>query len=764
MPIDPMNMDVRVHNSGISMRLGQYILSILPRGVPDVRRVGRTIPRPCATAVAMLFAGIFGCSIVARGQSNSDCLLCHGESSLSMQKKGKSVSLYVNEGVLKVSAHTDLECVSCHNGLRMDEIPHAKRVKAVECTLCHSGEHFTSYARSVHGTTRGGGKPAAGCTDCHTVHAIAKISDKQAVERKEFTGKICARCHPAINVKYMSSDHGIALAAGVLGAPTCIDCHGEHGVESPYAEGAPTSRANEGAMCLSCHLDKEDVRARVGPSAKFISSYEMSVHGQALKEGNVAAAICTDCHGSHDMKKGSNPTSMVSRKNIASTCGQCHGDIEGAYKESIHGKALDAGITASATCTDCHGEHNILSPKDVHSSVAAQNVSAQVCSPCHSSVKLTQKFGLASDRYRSFEDSYHGLAGRAGSVEVANCASCHGVHDIKPSSDPTSRVNKANLARTCGNCHPGANENFTKGSVHIIETLGQDELLYFVSTSYIILIIVVIGGMFFHNLLDFIKKSRVKLMQRRGILEHPHPGHRLYLRMSLSERIQHGTLLISFFTLVLTGFALKFPDAWWVAPVRNISPWMFELRGIVHRVAGVIMVLASLYHVYYLLFVPRGKHLLRDLLPGRKDLTDAVAVLKYNFGHSQTKPKFERFSYIEKSEYWALVWGTIVMAATGVILWFDNTFLGLLTKLGWDVARTIHYYEAWLATLAIIVWHFYFVIFNPDVYPINLAFWKGTLTEQEMEEEHPLELEDMKRREKLLQEAERDRPEERVVT
>jgi cytochrome b subunit of formate dehydrogenase len=105
------------------------------------------------------------------------------------------------------------------------------------------------------------------------------------------------------------------------------------------------------------------------------------------------------------------------------------------------------------------------------------------------------------------------------------------------------------------------------------------------------------------------------------------------------------------------------------------------------------------------------------------------------------KPKFARFSYAEKAEYWALIWGTLVMAVTGAILWFDNTFLGLLTKLWWDVARTVHYYEAWLATLSIIVWHFYFVIFNPDIYPINLAFWKGTLTEEEMEEEHPLELE-----------------------
>ena len=113
-------------------------------------------------------------------------------------------------------------------------------------------------------------------------------------------------------------------------------------------------------------------------------------------------------------------------------------------------------------------------------------------------------------------------------------------------------------------------------------------------------------------------------------------------------------------------------------------------------------------------------------------------------GLSERRPQLGRFSYIEKSEYWALVWGTVIMGATGAILWFNNTFIGLLTKLGWDIAQTVHLYEAWLATLAIIVWHFYFVIFNPDVYPLNLTFLTGSLTEEEMRDEHPDELRRLK--------------------
>jgi cytochrome b subunit of formate dehydrogenase len=580
--------------------------------------------------------------------------------------------------------------------------------------------------------------------DCHTTHAIRPLANLDPLQRKSFAEGVCSKCHGQVSVRYVQSDHGLALARGVKGAPTCIDCHGEHGVHASSDTVSVTNRIHQARMCESCHLDKADVRARVGPSAGFIRSYEESVHGQAIKHGNDAAATCTDCHTSHDMKKGSNPASTVAKLNIASTCAQCHSDKKEEYEASIHGKALINGISASPTCTDCHGEHNILSPKDSRSPVAAANVSSQVCSPCHASVRLTQKYGLAADRFRSFEDSFHGLANRAGSVEVANCASCHGVHDIKPSSDSTSRISPNNLARTCGDCHKGANVNFTRGSVHVIATESTNDVLYFVSNGYISLIILIIGGMLAHNILDFVKKSRRQLMYRRGDLPRKHAPHRLYVRMSFSERIQHASLLTSFITLVLTGFALRYPEAWWVAPFRSISPWAFELRGIFHRLAAVVLVSASLYHIYYLMFVPRGKQLLRDLLPRRKDIDDAFAVLRYNLGFSKEKPLFGRFSYIEKSEYWALIWGTFVMGVTGVILWADNVFLGILTKLWWDVARTVHYYEAWLATLSIIVWHFYFVIFNPDTYPINLAFWKGTLTEEEMEEEHPLELEKLR--------------------
>jgi cytochrome b subunit of formate dehydrogenase len=333
------------------------------------------------------------------------------------------------------------------------------------------------------------------------------------------------------------------------------------------------------------------------------------------------------------------------------------------------------------------------------------------------------------------------LAIEGGSVEVANCASCHGTHNIKPSSDSTSTVNKKNLAKTCGGCHKGANENFAIGKVHITRQEKSEPIIYTIATMYIILISVTIGGMFIHNLLDFFRKSKIRKMKQRGLMVQETHGHSLYLRMTVNERIQHISLALSFILLVITGFMLSYPNAWWVSHIRDLSSDVFEYRSILHRISAVVMVTVSLYHIFYISATTRGRQLVKDLFPRLQDFKDAIGIAMFNLGISKEKPKLDRFSYVEKAEYWALVWGTIVMTATGIIMWFDNTFMGLFTKLGWDIARTIHYYEAWLAFLAIVVWHFYFVIFNPDVYPMNLAWWKGTISEEEMAEEHPLEYE-----------------------
>lgn len=217
-----------------------------------------------------------------------------------------------------------------------------------------------------------------------------------------------------------------------------------------------------------------------------------------------------------------------------------------------------------------------------------------------------------------------------------------------------------------------------------------------------------------------------------------------YLRMNKSERIQHFLLLSSFIVLVITGFMLKFPEAWWARMLSAvIGENAFEARSLVHRIASVVMIAASIYHLYYVAFTERGRKLIKDLFPKVSDITEFKDSMLYLLGKKSGKPLFGRFSYIEKMEYWAVVWGTVIMGATGFILWFNDFFLKYVGNVGMDIATAIHYYEAILASLAIVVWHFYFVFLNPDVRPMSKAWLTGYLTREEMEKEHPLELQQL---------------------
>jgi cytochrome b subunit of formate dehydrogenase len=129
------------------------------------------------------------------------------------------------------------------------------------------------------------------------------------------------------------------------------------------------------------------------------------------------------------------------------------------------------------------------------------------------------------------------------------------------------------------------------------------------------------------------------------------------------------------------------------------------------------------------------------MLPKYEDVKEVFQNLGYLLGLRAEPPRFDRFSYIEKAEYWALIWGTAVMVTTGLLLWFVNFTLHYLPKWASDLATLVHYYEAWLATLAILVWHFYYVIFNPDVYPMNWTWLTGKISEETLRHEHPREYE-----------------------
>ena len=214
-----------------------------------------------------------------------------------------------------------------------------------------------------------------------------------------------------------------------------------------------------------------------------------------------------------------------------------------------------------------------------------------------------------------------------------------------------------------------------------------------------------------------------------------HAADRTVVRMDLLQRVQHVLLAVSFIILGLTGFALKFPDSWVAHLLGSDEPF----RRMSHRVAGIVMLALGVYHILYVLFNPKGRQLVKDLFPCKKDLEDAQTSAAHLLSHGKPRAKFARFGYPEKAEYWAVVWGTIIMGVTGLMIWFKMDVTHFLPRWAVEVATTIHYYEAILACLAIVVWHFYHVIFDPEVYPLNWACWDGRVSESWYRHEHPLD-------------------------
>jgi cytochrome b subunit of formate dehydrogenase len=597
---------------------------------------------------------------------SAECLACHSDASLAKDVGGKAVSLHVDEGKFKNSIHGSMfGCTDCHKDIK--GFPHDPAPTKVDCATCHADQ-------------------VAG---------------------------------------YQASVHGQAAAKGNQNAANCLSCHGgPHQIVVAGDAASPVSHQNVPKTCGTCHGQKF-VMESSGHSAAPFYSYQESVHGKAVAAGSDKAAVCTDCHGAHEILNAANPKSSIFKFNVPNTCAKCHENVKTEFMSSIHGQAITKGVSAAPVCTDCHGIHGIKSHVDPNSSVSAQNLARTTCAKCHESVRLSEDFGVAGGRASSYLASYHGLALKMGSKTAANCASCHGVHNILPSSDAKSTISQANLAKTCGQCHPGAGDNFIKGKVHIEAPLSADVGSIAVSWTrriYMGLIFGTIGFMLLHNILIWRKKAAAKLKDPR----------RIVVRMEREQRIQHLLLLVSFFVLVITGFALKYPESMFSrALLMNEA-----VRSIVHRAAGTLMILVSLYHIFYLAAKKSGRRMLGDMLPVPKDATDILANLRYYVGLGGKPPKFGRFTYGEKMEYWALVWGTIVMANTGLMLWFKVGVGNLVPRWWLDVATAIHFYEAILATLAILVWHLYQVLFDPEVYPMNGAWLDGKMSVELYAHEH----------------------------
>ena len=606
----------------------------------------------------------------------SGCLSCHGNKDLvKVDEQGNQISLYIDQPVIKGSIHGTLRCADCHREVK-DEL-HMQKPQPVDCGSCHQKE-LELYRESFHGQ------------------------------------------------KYLE---------GIKDAPWCQDCHGSHDIRGVNDPQSITYRLNLPKMCAVCHQDPQIVKRYRIPVKEPYKIYHQSIHGIAIeKMGLIKAAVCSDCHGSHTLKPAQDPQSEIYKYNIPLTCGKCHFGIWKTYEESVHGKALAFKAPNAPTCIDCHSEHYILPKGYKASTVYGATISGYTCPQCHSAETITDKYGMVTQRVTKYLDSYHGVESRAGRRVVANCASCHGYHDIRPSTDLKSSINPVNIPQTCGKCHPQAGENFAKGKVHLAISPKAEIGVYIVKRIYIVLIVLIIGGMLMHNSVILFKRVKEKYQEsKKGTI----------VRFNQFEIVQHLILMITFTVLAISGFALRFPNSWWAS-------WMVHseegaiFRSQIHRVAAVVFILVCLYNLYYMLFTSRGQSQLKAIFPIPKDLTLVLHNINYHLGLVKDRPPFEHYDYTEKAEYWALVWGAIVMTATGFPMWFENFFLQFIPRWLLNVFRAIHFYEALLASLAILVWHMFFMIFEPETYPVNSSMLTGRITLKELKQKHFKEYERLK--------------------
>lgn len=238
-------------------------------------------------------------------------------------------------------------------------------------------------------------------------------------------------------------------------------------------------------------------------------------------------------------------------------------------------------------------------------------------------------------------------------------------------------------------------------------------------------------------------------------------GIKYFIRFGKNFRFQHIVLLVSTVMLILTGVPLKFPK-------NGVSQFVIDLfwgaagARSVHHFFALGLIFIGIYHLIYSFWSSQGRKDFYELLPSLKDFSNLYNQIKYYLGFRKEKVKYGRFSYVEKFDYWAVYWGLIMMIGTGSVMWlfqgkFEPIVFGeidlsfgpdMITNSVYAIAREMHSDEALLATLVIIGWHFYNVHLNPHKFPMSKVWLTGKITETEIIEEHPLEYEEIIKKEK----------------
>ncbi|HEX7653880.1 MAG TPA: hypothetical protein VF607_10260, partial [Verrucomicrobiae bacterium] len=568
--------------------------------------------------------------------SSSDCLDCHTDPTNKRMVNGHAVAmaLFPTNGFAK-SVHSALDCIDCHDGVK--ELQHDKNLPAPNCAGCH---------------------------------------EKEAKE-------------------YATSIHGMSHSMGASGAAQCWDCHGSHEIVPVKHLDSPVFKLNLPLTCAKCHSNTNLTKEYQIEFPEAANQYMDSIHGRALlKMGLVVAPSCSDCHGAHGIKRNVDRDSPINHANVAKTCGKCHLGVEEVYNASIHGQLLAKGDKRGPVCIDCHSAHQIANPNGNN----FKAVSDERCGRCH------------ADRLEHYKETYHGKAmalGKPNSApEVAACFDCHGSHDILPVTNSASHLAAGNILSTCQKCHRGATQKFTDYKPHANPMdRANYPLLHAVFIGMTGLLIGTFGFFGLHTLAWLFRAVWLYLHDSKTFREakfETQNGDEWFTRFVPYERFLHFLVVSSFLTLVVTGMPLKFYYTDWAKVIFSIVGGP-ETARMLHRFGAIVTFLYFTLHLGSLIAKAwRGRTHLRNpetgkvelrrlvgmwfgpdsMVPTWQDAKDLIDHNKWFFGKGP-KPQFDRWTYWEKFDYFAVFWGVAIIGFSGLIMWFPEFFTRFLP--GWAI-------------------------------------------------------------------------------
>jgi len=564
------------------------------------------------------------------------------------------------------------------------------------------------FGRSVHGSM--------GCADCHMGFEEAPH------DKADVISLACATCHEDQVAALAASVHGSAEKDGRKVA--CADCHGVHDVLKPTDRDSHLNPLNVYKACGQCHFSVDPRLATVKELLK--EPYADDAHAHGLLTGGLAvSATCVSCHGGHEIHATGDPASRLSRENVQNTCGTCHVGVLEQYAQSVHAVRSNGTEHKGATCTDCHQPHSM---KQADAEFRAGIV--QSCGECHEA------------RVGTFELSFHGKQTTLGSTgSVATCSACHGNHQIQPVTDPRSAIHPANIVGTCAQCHEGAHEEFATIKVHADPTdPTNDPRLYMVwqTMRWLLISVMIFGGV---HVLLWLNRA----IAAGGLKRKKHAEGRYVRRWRTAFIVFHIWMMSTVLLLAGTGLPLHYAGKPWAQKLMNFfggpaaASWVHRFAAISLGVLGV----AFVWHIAWRFFRLKERGMFsgpNSMVPRWKDMTDLFGTLRW-FLFRGPQPKYDRWIYWEKFDFWAASWGLFVIGLSGLVLWFPEQATHYMP--GWfiNAALIIHGIEAMLDIAFIFTVHAFHANLRPDKFPIDTMYLTGRIPEEEFRTERPAEYE-----------------------